>query len=76
MSFDLYFLRATPGTSWQDLMEQLEEEELRPLDDADVANWASIKAQLTDLLPDAENVDGEQACEFSDDRPAADARAW
>lgn len=70
MSFDLYFLRPTPGKSWEGLMAALEDEELRPLDDTDKAQWAAIKGRLIEVLPDADNVDGDEACELTDEATA------
>lgn len=69
VSFDLYFLTLSPGETWQDAMDRLEEAAgtQAGLDDQDLARWAAVRRDVEPLLPDAEEFSGESHRELNDD---------
>jgi hypothetical protein len=53
--FDLYFLTLSPGETWQDAMDRLEEAATSAgLDDEDLTRWDAVRTDVEPLLPDAE----------------------
>jgi hypothetical protein len=69
VSFDLYFVTLSPGETWQDAMDRLEESaaDQPELRDADLARWQSVLNHVRPLLPNAEEFTGESHRELSDD---------
>lgn len=57
MSFGLYFLTLSPGETWQDAMDRLEEAAATPagLDDHDLAQWTPSAVTLNHSCPMRKN---------------------
>jgi hypothetical protein len=68
VSFDLYFVAVSPGETFQDAMDRLEQlaAEESELGAADVERWQTVLDQVRPLLPDAEEFAGESHRELSD----------
>lgn len=67
MGFDLYFLEHIPGRTWIQAMEDLEDDDDgRPLSDADLRAWERLVAALAPVLPDAAPGAGDESRALDD----------